>query len=102
MERDSLSSTQRTMQIDADRHIEEDVAEGYAMRSLPRDLAALVEQHLFVCETCRDRVTDADAFVRAMKSATPRLGVKAAKSHWNFGLLLPFFAVCALLITGLA
>jgi predicted anti-sigma-YlaC factor YlaD len=73
------------MHIDADRHIDEEIAERYAMRSLARDEAALVEEHLLVCETCRNRVTEADAYVRAMESAVPRLPVKAAKSHWNFG-----------------
>jgi hypothetical protein len=88
------------MQIDVDRHIEEATLERYSMGSLAEEAAAEVEEHLLLCEACRTRVTEADAYIRAMKRAVPELPAATERSRWNFRLLLPAFAVCVLLIAA--
>jgi anti-sigma factor RsiW len=86
------------MHIDIDHHIEEATLERYSMGSLADEAAAEVEQHLLLCEACQIRVTEADAYIRAVKGAVPELPVAGERWRWNFRLLIPAFAVCALLI----
>ncbi|MGA7234156.1 MAG: hypothetical protein WBY44_00650 [Bryobacteraceae bacterium] len=86
------------MHIDIDHHIEETTLERYSMGSLADEAAAEVEQHLLLCEACQIRVTEADAYIRAVKGAVPELPVAGEGWQWNFRLLIPAFAVCALLI----
>jgi hypothetical protein len=93
-----LALTDKLMDIDADNHIEETTLERYSMGSLAEGESAGVEQHLLICQICQTRVTEADAYIRAMKGAVPELPTVAEPSWWNFRLLLPAFAVCALLI----
>jgi hypothetical protein len=88
------------MQIDEARHLEESAIEGYALRSLPDDAIPGIEQHLLFCEMCRDRVTQADAYIRAMKSATELLPAEPERSRWRLRFLVPAFAACALVIAG--
>jgi hypothetical protein len=87
------------MQIDVDEHIEETVLERYSMGSLTEEAAAEVEQHLLLCEACCTRVTEADAYIRAVKRAA-QVMPEPEPSRWNLRLLLPAFAVCALLIAA--
>jgi hypothetical protein len=86
------------MQIDSDSHIEESTLERYSMGSLAEGDAAEVELHLLLCETCQNRVSEADAYIRAMKRAVPELPAATERRWWSFRLLVPAFAVCALLI----
>jgi hypothetical protein len=95
-----LALSDMLMQIDVDRHIEENTLEGYSMGSLGEEAATEVERHLLLCETCRTRVTEADAYIRAMKRAVPELPAATERPRWNFRLLLPAFAVCTLLIAA--
>lgn len=87
------------MQIDIDQHIEETTLESYSMGSLAEEEVAEVEQHLLLYESCCARVTDADSYVRAMKQAAQELP-EPEPFRWNLRLLLPAFAVCALLIAA--
>lgn len=86
------------MQIDIDHHIEETTLERYSMGALAEDAAVEVEQHLLLCKACQIRVTEADAYTRAMKQAVPDLPLDTERSRWNFRFLVPAFAACALLI----
>jgi hypothetical protein len=83
-------------------HLEDSAVEGYAMRSLSEDATAAVEQHLLVCEPCRDRVTDADAYVRGMNGAARRLQAEPERVRWNFRLfpVFAFSAVAAALVVA--
>ena len=87
------------MQIDVDQHIEETTLESYSMGTLAEEETAELEQHLLRCEACCARVTEADSYVRAMKQAAQKLP-EPEGSRWNPRLLLPAFAVCALLIAA--
>jgi hypothetical protein len=88
------------MQIDIDHHIEETTLERYSMGSLAEEAVAEVEEHLLLCEACQGRVAEADAYIRAMKQAVPELPAEPERWRWNFRLLVPAFAVCALLIAA--
>jgi hypothetical protein len=87
------------MMIDEQHHLDENVVEGYSMQSLSEDVTAEVEQHLLFCESCRDRVLEADAYTLALKRATKRLPAEPARARWSFRFLVPAFALAALLIT---
>lgn len=78
-------------------HVEETTLERYSMGSLEEKALAELEQHLLLCETCRGRVTAADAYIFAMKWAARRLPAPIEQPSWNFRLLQAF-AVYALLI----
>lgn len=39
------------------------------MRTLPESACAALEEHLFVCSECRDRLTATDEYVVAIKAA---------------------------------
>ena len=89
------------MRIDADRHLADDVIESYLRGSLPEDPLAEAEQHLLICETCRERMVQWDGYMRAMKDASRRLTEKP-KRQWNYRVLLPAFLLCAILIVAAA
>jgi anti-sigma factor RsiW len=88
------------MQIDINPHIEETTLERYSIGSLEEEAAAEVEQHLLLCETCQTRVTEADAYIHAIKAAVPGLPPEPERQRWSFRILLPAFAVCALLVAA--
>jgi anti-sigma factor RsiW len=58
---------------DADRHIDDDL-ERYVLDRQPEDRAAAIEEHLLVCERCRDQLTEVDQRVQAMRASRRRLG----------------------------
>lgn len=51
-------------------HPEEDLLEHYALGKLSGDELGRVEEHLLVCETCRDRLTELDADISAIREIT--------------------------------
>ncbi len=57
-------------------HIPEDDLELYALDRLADDKAAPVEEHLLVCEQCRERLSGLDEYVKAMRAALSKEGVK--------------------------
>ncbi len=50
-------------------HPEDDVLELYALDRLTEADIAPVEEHLLVCQACRDRLVEWDAYVAAMRAA---------------------------------
>jgi hypothetical protein len=56
----------------ATHHISEDDLELYVTGRLPEAHAALVEEHLFVCEECRERLAGRDAYVAAVREVPSR------------------------------
>jgi len=51
-------------------HPEEERLEQYALGKLAGDQLGQVEEHLLVCETCRDRLAELDADIRAIREVT--------------------------------
>ncbi len=54
-------------------HITEEWLELYALGRLPEEKAEVLEEHILICEGCRERLDGADAYVRAMRSGAARL-----------------------------
>ena len=51
-------------------HLSEELLDEYVRRTLPsEDAIALVEDHLLVCERCRQIVRETDDLVRALRFA---------------------------------
>jgi hypothetical protein len=82
-------------------HIEEDALESYSRQVLAEESAALVEIHLLVCEICRQRLVEVEAYTMAMQSAASSLRSEQharARNRWSvFPRLIPAFAAFALL-----
>jgi hypothetical protein len=54
-------------------HPSNDLLERYAMGKLTDPDLEQVEEHLFVCDSCRTRLAETDAFVSAMRAALHQL-----------------------------
>jgi hypothetical protein len=50
-------------------HATDDTLERYSMRTLPRPEVESLEEHLLICQPCRDRLKATDEFGAAMKAA---------------------------------
>jgi anti-sigma factor RsiW len=55
------------------QHVSEDDLERYAMRFLPAPESEQLEEHLLVCQSCRDRLEATDRYVAAMKAAAGKI-----------------------------
>jgi len=51
------------------RHIDEATIEKYSLEALSERARARVEEHLLICECCRQSVASSDAYVAAMRWA---------------------------------
>src|SRR6266404_1145335 len=70
------------------RHMEEDEVERYSMQEMSDVESGPFEEHLLICEVCRNRVQEADIYVSAMQCAgTQARGAppKRAVWSWSFG-----------------
>jgi hypothetical protein len=54
-------------------HIGEDDLEQYAMRTIPESACATLEEHLLICEDCRDRLEATDEYVAAIRAAAGKI-----------------------------
>ena len=59
---------------EAGSHVDGDVLERYAMGRTTATEAAPIEEHLLVCAGCRDRLSDLDAYIPAIRAALRRFG----------------------------
>jgi anti-sigma factor ChrR (cupin superfamily) len=69
------------MQMMSHSHPAEDVLEQYAMDKLSEAEAVPVEEHLLVCQGCRERLALLDDFVRSIRSAARATSRAAASGH---------------------
>ena len=87
----------------ADRHIDEDEIEQYAMGATPEAAIAPFEEHLLICEPCQLRLAQADAYVSAMREASARLRaapVKRGRPWPRFPRLVPALAGVAMAVVA--
>lgn len=86
------------------QHVGEADFESYSMHALSREASARVEQHLLICETCRERLMEMDEYVAAMKDAArdlprqsvaPEAAPEPARRRWRWPRLIPAFAAVA-------
>jgi len=66
------------------RHADEDILERYSMGQLRGPENDAFEEHLLICEQCRDAVASMDSYVGAMRTAAGELrrAPQAAKAPW--------------------
>jgi hypothetical protein len=69
------------MQFGIGSHIEETELEQYSMGMLSEASLEVFEEHLLACYSCQDRLLEMEAYVNAMRSASPKLR-KARQPFW--------------------
>src|ERR1700736_3194866 len=69
------------MQFGIGSHIEETELEQYSMGMLSEASLEVFEEHLLACNSCQDRLLEMEAYVNAMRSASPKLR-EAPQSSW--------------------
>ncbi len=53
-------------------HIADDLIDEYVLARLPETAAAALEEHLLICELCRDRLQLTEEFIQALRAASAR------------------------------
>lgn len=88
------------------QHPGEDTLELYCLDRLDEQEAAPIEEHLLVCEACRQRVTDLDVFLKAARQATRELRSEerysGAETSWTWLFRPGWLAAGALAVITLA
>lgn len=69
------------MQFEMGPHPEETELEQYSMGTLSETRLEVFEEHLLACDSCQDRLLEMEAYVNAMRSASPKAR-QARKSPW--------------------
>ncbi len=63
-------------------HIADDLLEAYAVSRLADADLAFVEEHLLICQNCRERMRQTESYIAALRGALePRQEDAAAKSR---------------------
>ncbi len=62
--------------------VSEDALEQYALGILAEAELAPLEEHLFLCRSCQDRLAEVDAFIRSTRQAARNL-IAAPPSRWQ-------------------
>jgi hypothetical protein len=84
------------------RHMDPEDVERYSMGTIPEEISAQFEEHLLVCESCRNRVAESDALVRAMRQAAGQIRQQeAAPAHAWRTSLMPLLAAAAVIVAAL-
>ncbi len=91
-------------------HIPEEELEQYCLGGLAEVRRARLEEHLLLCETCRDRLTETESFIAAMRQASREwskdqveggtAGIIAGRK-WMLGWtrhMVPVLVIAALLV----
>ena len=63
-------------------HPSEEILEEYVFHRLPEPLTAQVEEHLLICQSCQDTITDTDQFVAALKAASSQPAPATVRPGW--------------------
>ena len=86
-------------------HPDDLVLESYCMNKLDGDPLDVFEDHLLVCAECQNRVTDADSFLRGMRSALAAPIPVLSASRWDlrqyFQMPVPVWATAAVAAAGI-
>jgi len=75
------------MALERDRHVEEEALDRYALGDSSESECAWLEEHLLVCEACRQRVQGHDLYVNSMGRAAAAWRVdhpSAERRRWFF------------------
>jgi hypothetical protein len=97
-----LKHRQAIVKTDREGHLVSEAVEDYLMRRLPQAEADEVEQHLLICESCRDELVETETYLRAMKGAARRLSDNAKNPDWKVPFLIPALILAGLLLGAVA
>jgi hypothetical protein len=61
------------MQLGIGSHLEDTELEQYSMGTLAEARLEAFEEHLLACDSCQDQLLEMEAYVNAMRSASPKL-----------------------------
>jgi len=91
-------------------HVQEEELEQYCLGSLAEVGRARLEEHLLLCETCRDRLTETETFIASMRHASRQwrkenaeqgaagvIAGRAWRERWP-GRLVPALVIAALVL----
>ena len=85
-------------------HIDEDHLERYARNMLSEEECRICEEHLLICEACRNALADITAFIAAMREAAQQLaspGAKPKRSPWWRPAVGPVWAAAAIVLLAI-
>ena len=90
-----------------DIHCHADAAdlESYSMGTSSVEETARIEEHLLICEDCRNRLREGEDFLNSMQVAarqSRRDETTAERRGWKFPAWLPVLAACALVLIVVA
>jgi hypothetical protein len=89
------------MQIETDRHMNEEEIERYSLGDIPEADVSSFEEHILVCELCQSKVAESDRYIFSMQDVSAGVRRKAQKttSYWMaFPSLTHTFATAALML----
>ena len=73
--------------MSVDRHPDAEEIESYSMGAISDAETGGLEEHLLICEQCRNRVLEADAYLSAMRQAGTEIrGALKQRSFWSWTL----------------
>jgi hypothetical protein len=90
------------MNADPPYHMDAEVLERFAEGRAADDEAARVEEHLLLCDLCRQKLAQFDSFVASMRTAAAGLRAEPPprRAWWTPARLIPALAGLALLALG--
>jgi hypothetical protein len=82
-------------------HLNPEDLERYSRHQASEDEMAQFEEHLLLCEACREELRTVDSFATAMRAAAAELRREPERRPWwSIPRLIPAFGVLALLLLG--
>jgi hypothetical protein len=82
-------------------HLDDSQIEAYCLGKIPEPELTELEEHLLTCESCQQRVTEGDAYLRSMQNASSRVraGEQKPPKAWAASGLIPVLGF-ALVVAG--
>jgi len=82
------------MALSDNGHLDDIQIESYSMGTVPAEAVDSIDEHLLICEYCRDRVARSDEYVRSMQTAAARIRDREKGwSGWIPRLPIPLLGV---------
>ena len=79
-------------------HVDAENLERYSMGTSPLDATPLIEEHLLICEGCRERLRETDAYLRAMRTSSEQVRRDekgAQRREWRIPAWFPVMVTLA-------
>src|ERR1700730_9290087 len=88
------------MSTEPKNHPDESQFEGYSLGRLPKPEVLSLEEHLLICEICRQHFSKSEDYVHSMQHASARLRTESRGIRWvsRFPRLIPALAAAVVLL----